>query len=87
MLLCMALLTRRVQILIDEERYTLLEREAERTGKPVAELIREAVDAHYGPDRAEQEAAYATVLAAGPMPVEDWPAMKDELLDTFYDAP
>jgi hypothetical protein len=81
----MGVMTRRLQILIDEERYALLEREAQRTGRPVAELIRDAVDARYGADPVARRAAYDVVLAAEPMPVDDWPAMKQELLDTLYD--
>jgi hypothetical protein len=81
----MGTMTRRLQILIDEERYALLEREAERTGRPVAELIRDAVDARFGVDPLARRAAYDVVLATEPMPVDDWPAMKQELLDTLYD--
>jgi hypothetical protein len=68
--LLMGMMTRRLQILIDEERYALLEREAQRTGRPVA-----------------RRAAYDVVLAAEPMPVDDWPAMKQELLVLFEQAP
>lgn len=64
----------------------MLAREAERTGKPIAELIREAVDARYGLDHRAQDTAYATVLAAPPMPVEEWAGMKGDMLDTFYGA-
>ncbi|CAN5331560.1 hypothetical protein BH23ACT9_BH23ACT9_23180 [soil metagenome] len=83
--LLMATMTRRLQILIDDRRMDLLEREAQRTGRPIAELIRDAVDARYGVDLTERRAAYASILAADPMPVGDWAAMKQELLDTLYD--
>jgi hypothetical protein len=82
----MGTMTRRLQILIDEQRYAILERESQRTGRPVAELIRDAVDARYGADLAARRAAFEVVLTADPMPVEDWPAMKADLLDTFYGA-
>ncbi len=80
----MAMMTRRLQILVDEARYAVLEREAAATGRAIAELIRDAVDARYGADLAAQRAAYDRVLAAEPMPVDDWDVMKDELLDTVY---
>lgn len=79
----MATMTRRVQILVDDQRYALLEREAMETGRPVAELIRAAIDSRYGVDLAARKAAYRRILAADPMPVDDWAVMKEELLDTF----
>ena len=81
----MATMAHRLQILIDDERHALLEREAQRTGRPVVELIRDAVDARYGIDRAAQRGAFERLLTAEPMPVDDWDVMKQELLDTFYD--
>ncbi len=80
-------MTRRVQILIDDERYALLEREATVTGLPVAELVRNAIDTRYGTDLAVRHAAYRRILAAAPMPVDDWDVMKDELTETFDDRP
>jgi hypothetical protein len=81
----MGTMTRRLQILVDDQRYAVLERESQRTGRPVAELIRDAIDGHYGVDLESRRAAYERVLAAEPMPVDDWDVMKRELLDTFYD--
>lgn len=80
-------MTRRLQILIDDERYAMLERESQRTGRPVAELIREAVDERYAMDPAARRQAYERVLAAEPMPVDDWGIMKRELLDLLDDPP
>lgn len=85
MLLLMGTMTRRIQLLVDDQRYALLEREAATTGRPVSELIRDAIDGRYDVDLATRHAAYQRILAAKPMPVEDWDRMKDELLDTFYD--
>jgi hypothetical protein len=76
----------RLQILIDDERLTVLERESQRTGRSVARLVRDAVDVHYGVDRDARRVAYEELLAAPPMPVDDWDVMKGELLDTFYDG-
>ncbi len=81
----MATMTRRLQILIDDQRYALLEREANTTGRPVAELIRDAIDTRYGVDLTARHAAYRRILAAEPMPVDDWATMKVELLESFDD--
>ena len=77
-------LTRRTQLLLDEERYERLRRRADERGTSVATLIREAIDRAFPkvpPDRAR---AGRRLLAARPMPVEDWPAMKREMLDDMH---
>lgn len=79
----MATMNRRVQLLIDEPRYELLERESRRTGRSVADLIRESVDAVYGFDRAQRRAALDGLLAEEPMQVDDWDAMKGDMLDSL----
>jgi hypothetical protein len=81
----MATMNRRLQILMDEQRYALLEQESRRTGRAIAGLIRDAIDGRYGVDLEARRAAFECILAAEPMPVEDWDVMKRELLDTFYD--
>lgn len=77
-------LTRRVQILLDEERYERLERRSRESGASVGALVRRALDEAYPPGSIDPERAGAEFLAAEPMPVEDWPAMKAELLETLY---
>lgn len=76
-------MTRRLQILIDEARYVLFERESQRTGRSVAELIRESVDVVYGFDTAGRRDALASILAEEPMPVEDWDTMKQDMMDSM----
>lgn len=83
----MATFSRRVQILIDEPRYEILERESRRTGRSVAELIRESVDRVYGVDRAARQAALGALLAEVPMPVGEWADMKAEMIDELYRDP
>jgi hypothetical protein len=78
-------MTRRVRILIDDQRYALLEREATATGQPIAELICDAIDSRYGIDLAARHAAYHRILAAKPMPVDDWEVMKGEGPDEVDD--
>ncbi len=82
----MGTMTHRLQILVDDHRYALLKREAAATGRPIAELIRDAVDSRYGVDLSARRAAYRAILAAEPMPVDDWAVMKDELLDIYDDG-
>jgi hypothetical protein len=80
----MPTMTRRLQVLLDEARYTRLEQLAARRGASIATLIREAIDATFpvdGPDRAE---AARRLLDAAPIPVSDWSLMKDEI-DQMYD--
>lgn len=79
--MCMATLTRRLQILLDEERYARLERAAARRGAPVAALVREAIDRMFATQESDRRAAGTRLLQAPPMPVEDWDKMKKDLLD------
>jgi hypothetical protein len=78
-------LTRRLQVLLDDERYERLEERSRASGASVGALVRRAIDETYPPPRADAERAGAEFLAAEPMPVDDWDAMKRELLETLYD--
>jgi hypothetical protein len=44
-------------------------------------LIREAVDEKLGPIQDTRARAIEDLLAAEPMAVEDWPAMKRQMID------
>lgn len=81
------MLNRRLQVLVDDERYALLARESERVGAPVGELVRRAIDREFshrgrGAERAE---AGRALLAMPPPPGEgpepDWETQKQEMLD------
>lgn len=79
-----ASLTRRTQILLDEQRYRRLEREAAGAGTSVAALIRDAIDRTYPddePDRARAAAEFLREARADPQPVEDWAELKREVRD------
>lgn len=78
----MATLTRRLQILLDEERYARLERAAARRGAPIAALVRDAIDRMFATQESDRRAAGTRLLQAFPMPVEDWDEMKKDLLYT-----
>jgi len=75
----MSMLDRRLQVLIDDERWMKLEREAERRRVSVSTLVREAIDERYPMDRDLQRAALQAVLSAAPMDVPDPDELKREL--------
>lgn len=82
----MSSLTRRLQVLIDDERYERLRRESKRTGAPIGAIVREAIDSWVSPtrDSASVAAAADRLLAADQMPVDDWGVMKSQMLDEFH---
>ncbi|MGI8946256.1 MAG: ribbon-helix-helix protein, CopG family [Thermoleophilaceae bacterium] len=77
------MLTRRLQVLIDEDRYERLQREAANAGAPVGELVRRAIDREYPGATGDRAAAADYLLglpmAAGPEP--DWEDQKTALVD------
>jgi hypothetical protein len=66
----MHMLNRRLQVLVDDERFERLARESERTSAPVGELVRRAIDREFpGKGRnAERERAGRELLAMPPPP-------------------
>jgi 16S rRNA U516 pseudouridylate synthase RsuA-like enzyme len=76
----MAVLGRRLQILIDEERYRRLEDRAAAEGRPVAALVRDAIDLAYPSHAEERRRGAEAFLSLDPMPVGDWEEMKGEIL-------
>lgn len=77
----MSMLTRRLQVLIDDERLRRLEQEAARRRVAVSVLVRDALDAAYPSTSAERQAAGARVLSAEPMSVPDPEELLTELDD------
>ena len=75
----MLMLTRRLQILLDETRHNRLLREAARRQVPVAVLVREAIDAAFPTTTNERCAAAGAILAAAPMEVGDVTELVTEL--------
>jgi hypothetical protein len=47
-------------------------------------LIREAIDEKLSRVQDGRSAAYARLLDAEPMPVDDWPVMKKQMLEDRY---
>lgn len=86
----MSVMEKRLQLLLDQERYARVAAEAQRSGRSVAAVIREAIDFRFDVDlRAEQRSAAARRLlerSANPTGHEpDWSetkaAMEQELID------
>ncbi|MCW3045102.1 MAG: hypothetical protein JWL57_3260 [Actinobacteria bacterium] len=77
----MSMLDRRLQILIDEERWSRLEDEASRRQVSVSTLVREAIDERYPGRDQERRAALRALLDAEPMPVPDTDELRRELDD------
>ena len=92
--MCMATLTRRTQILLDEEQYRRLEEIASESGRSVASLIRDAIDAQLGQDEVTRRRLEAgRRFLSAPYPSGDGPEPDlegvgdleaDEELDEMY---
>lgn len=80
----MSVLNRRLQVLLDDDRYARLEREAARRGSSVATLVREAIDAALPGDDFGRDEAGQLLLDAESVPVGDWPELKAEI-EQLYD--
>jgi hypothetical protein len=71
-------LTRRLQVLIDDDRYERLRRASDESGAPVGELVRRAIDREF-PGASSDRAAAADALLAMPRPTKrepDWSVAK-----------
>ncbi len=79
------MLNRRLQVLVDDERFELLARESERMGTPVGELVRRAIDHEFPGESSDRAAAARRLLAMPPPPGEgpepDWEEQKRDMLD------
>ena len=75
----MHMLSRRLQILLDEERYERLSRRSTERGSSVATLVREAIDLAYPAVDPRKAAAAEEILSADPMPVPDAEELRREL--------
>jgi hypothetical protein len=79
----MSMLTRRLQVLLDEDRWIRLSRKAEETGQSVGALVRDAIDRAYPATDDTRQAAAKSILSMKPMPVDDWDVMRREI-DEMY---
>jgi len=82
-----ATLTRRTQLLLDEDRYQLLVERSRETGRPVAALIREAIDQALAESVSERRRRAAGDFLRearenpDPGPQKDWEVLKEAMLD------
>lgn len=70
----MCMLTHRLQILLDQERYERVTEIARQRRVSVATVVREALDRGLPAPSHRREAAFARIRHADPMPVPDEPA-------------
>lgn len=81
----MSMLNRRLQILIDEDRYRQLTAQARTRGVSVATVVRDAIDQVVRPDLARKRRAWKRIQAMEPMDVPDDPDdLKREIGDYLY---
>ncbi|MEO7442519.1 MAG: hypothetical protein ABIW46_03190 [Acidimicrobiales bacterium] len=80
------MLTRRLQVLLEESQWQRLARRAEAQGASVAALVREAIERSYPDDTEHPRDAAEQILSARPMPVDDWDAMKAEVVEASTGA-
>ncbi|MFA5787591.1 MAG: antitoxin [Actinomycetota bacterium] len=72
-------LTRRLHVLLDEQRCQRLARRAGQRKTSVATLVREAIDTAFPPEDPRKAAAAREILEARPMPVPSPAQLKREL--------
>ena len=80
------MLNRRLQVLLDDERWERLEKRSAQTGASVGEVVRRAIDDAVPPTRENASEAMRSFLDSPPAPVGDWAEMKREMLDSFGDV-
>lgn len=81
MMMLMPTLTRRLQVLLDEERYAWLRRVAQQQGTTVAALVRDALDRAYPVEGLRADVAADRFLGRPPIDVGSWDEAKHEIED------
>jgi plasmid stability protein len=74
-------LTRRTQLLLDDDLHRRLRETAAQRGISMGALIREAIDEKLSQVQDDRAKAIDELLAEEPMPVEDWPIMKRQMIE------
>jgi hypothetical protein len=74
-------LTRRTQLLLDDELHRRLREIAAQRGISMGALIREAIDEKLASTQNARGEAIQELLDAEPMPVDDWPVMKRQMIE------
>ncbi len=76
--MCMSM-NRRLQLLLDEDRYQKVAAIAAREQRSVASVVREAIDRALSPEADRRAAAGRAILEADPAPVPDVDDLRAEL--------
>jgi plasmid stability protein len=71
-------------LLLDDDLHRRLRESAAQRGISMGALIREALDEKLSRVQDDRAKAIDELLAAEPMPVEDWPVMKKQILEDRY---
>jgi hypothetical protein len=74
-------LTRRTQLLLDDDLHRRLRATAVERGISLGALIREAIDEKLSRVQDDRAEAIDELLAAPPLPVDDWPVMKRRMIE------
>jgi plasmid stability protein len=74
-------LTRRSQLLLDDELHARLRESAARRGVSMGALIREAIEEKLSHADDTRVQAIEELLAAEPLAVQEWPRMKRRMID------
>jgi hypothetical protein len=69
---------------LDDELHRRLREIAAQRGISMGALIREAIDEKLAGMQDARSKAFARLLEAEPMPVDDWPVMKQEIIEGRY---
>jgi hypothetical protein len=83
MIMSMATLTRRLQVLLEEERFAQLEHLARQRGTTVAALVRDALDRTYASDLPPAHVAAERFLAREPIDLGSWDDAKRDIEDSL----
>jgi hypothetical protein len=75
------MLTHRLVVLVDDDRYDRLRRDAERRSVSVASVVRDLIDDRYGASRLTPEDGLRRILEAAPMHLPDVAGLRAELAD------
>jgi hypothetical protein len=79
----MSMMERRLQLLLDQDRYDRVAAEAEASGRSVAAVIREAIDVRFPDGQAERVAAMERFLAMAGDDGEE-PETADEIVAALH---
>ena len=81
----MCMLSERLQILLQPRQRDLLDREARRTGRPIGELVREAIDERFDAERERKLAAVREIEERAPIGVELSPETIERMIASEHD--